>query len=129
MKMRVKRPSITGDCRFLFSSLSFSFPAPRCFQWSKCWRGPLWEELWSYVCVLEILQLHVAAQAWNNASKYGPYCELFAGRWQGGWLLAFLLLRTDSRSTEPYGGKTRGIRAQGESIALEECQGWPLGVS
>ena len=33
---------------------------------------------------------------------------------------------TDSRSTEPYGGKTSGIKAQGESIALEDCQGWPF---
>ena len=30
-----------------------------------------------FLCVLEILQLRVAPQAWNNASTCGPYCELF----------------------------------------------------
>ena len=48
--------------------------------------GPLWEALWPYMSVPEILQVRAAAQAWNDASKYGPYWELFpdearAGRW------------------------------------------------
>ena len=29
------------------------------------------------MCVSENLQMRVAAQAWNDASKYGSYCELF----------------------------------------------------
>ena len=30
-----------------------------------------------HMCVPEIPQVRVTAQAWNDASKYGPYCELF----------------------------------------------------
>ena len=39
--------------------------------------GHLWEALWPYMCVPQILQMRVASHNWNNASKYGPYCELF----------------------------------------------------
>ena len=38
--------------------------------------GPPWEALWPHMCVPEILQMHVTAQAWNDV-KDGPCCELF----------------------------------------------------
>ena len=33
--------------------------------------------MWPNVTVPEILQMRVTAQAWDDAIKYGPYCELF----------------------------------------------------
>ena len=33
--------------------------------------------LWPHMSVREILQMRTAAQAWNDASVYGSYCELF----------------------------------------------------
>ena len=30
-----------------------------------------------HMCVPEIPQVRVTAQTWNDANKYGPYCELF----------------------------------------------------
>ena len=39
--------------------------------------GPLWEALWPPLCVPEVLQMRVTAQAWTDAGKYEPYCELF----------------------------------------------------
>ena len=83
------------------------------------------------MCVPEILQLRVAAQAWNNTSKYGPYCELFCFLMRhepgdGEAVVCSLLglygyMLTDSTGVEPYGGKTKGLRAKGESIAQEEA--------
>ena len=33
--------------------------------------------LWHYMCVLEIRQMRVTAEAWNDASRSGPICEIF----------------------------------------------------
>ena len=33
--------------------------------------------VWPYMCIPEILQLRATAQEVNDATKYGPYCELF----------------------------------------------------
>ena len=30
-----------------------------------------------HMCVFEILQMRVTAQAWNDASTYGTECQLF----------------------------------------------------
>ena len=38
---------------------------------------PSWEALWPYLNVPESLQMRVSAQPFNDATKYGPYCELF----------------------------------------------------
>ena len=39
--------------------------------------GCFWEVVWPCISVLEILQMRTAAQAWNDANQYWPYCELF----------------------------------------------------
>ena len=38
--------------------------------------GPSWEAMWHFLDVPEILQRRAAAQEFNDATKYGPVCEL-----------------------------------------------------
>ena len=38
--------------------------------------GHLWEALWPYMSVPEILQVRTSAQPWNEASNCGLCCEL-----------------------------------------------------
>ena len=47
------------------------------FSVEQVLEGLFWEALWFFMCVPEILQMHVTAQKWNDASKFGTYCELF----------------------------------------------------
>ena len=64
-----------------------------CSRWSKCW-----EALWPCTGVPEILQMRTAAQAWNIASKYGPYCELF-----------FFLIKNELVEGEAFVGMRFGL--------------------
>ena len=52
--------------------------------------GPLWEALWPpHVRSRNSIGVPVTAPAWDDAGKYGPYCELF-----------FLLMRLEPDLTE-----------------------------
>ena len=46
-------------------------------RWSKFWKGPFGRRCSHVLCVPEILQMGVKSHNWNNAGKYGPFCELF----------------------------------------------------
>ena len=47
------------------------------FPATRCWKGRFWEATLAVICVPEILQTPAASQIWNDASRYGPCCELF----------------------------------------------------
>ena len=61
---------------YLFSNLSIAFN-PLKMHPVEVLEGPLWEALWPHLCVPDILQMHVAAKNWNDAGRFGPFCELF----------------------------------------------------
>ena len=54
--------------------------------------GHLWEALWPYISVQEILQLRTSARVWNKTSEYGPHCDLF-----------FLMKSEPTKGEEPIG--------------------------
>ena len=77
-----------------------------------------------YMCGSEILQMRGASQNWNNACKYGPFCELFfflvkhepaKGEVSVGspFGLCEYMPTLESIVTEPYGGKTEATLFQG----------------
>ena len=53
--------------------------------------GPSWEASRPCLNVPEILQIRVTAQAFNDATKYGPHCELF-----------YFLMKHEQKLTEPH---------------------------
>ena len=52
--------------------------------------GPSWEAMQPFSNVPEIAQMRATAQAFHDATKYGPYCELF-----------FFSMRRETDPTEP----------------------------
>ena len=52
--------------------------------------GQSWEALWPNMRVPEILHMFATAQECNDATKYGPLCELF-----------FFLMRRETDLTDP----------------------------
>ena len=67
-------------------------------QMEQVLEGLLWEALWLFMSVPEILQMRAAAQAWNNVSRYGPYCEVF-----------LFLMKNESAGGEAFVGTPFGL--------------------
>ena len=51
--------------------------ARRMFPVEQVVEGPPWEAVWPFMCDPEILQRRVTARKWNDAGRFGPYCEFF----------------------------------------------------
>ena len=119
-------------CRLPFSSFS-SFSPIKMFSVEQLLEVPLWEAPWLFLCVPESMQMRVTAQNSNDASRFGLYCEL-----------SFLVMRHEPRdgeaavcspclvcvitcgpriqwTTEPWGGRTKGLRAYGEHQSFKGC--------
>ena len=67
---------------------------------------PLPVALWRYIFVQEILQMRATVQAWNDASRLWPCCELFffyflLRREPGGALVAEELARSSRSEPKP----------------------------
>ena len=77
------------------------FKPQECFcvsQMEQVLETTLWEALWPSLTVPEILQMRTAAQAWNDSTRRGLYCEMF-----------FFLMKNEPADVEAFMGTLIGL--------------------